>query len=156
MVFNGWNKGWNKYGAKKVVYKGITFASTVERDRFRYLEYQQQIGEISGLRLQVQFEILPKITKMVPKQLKTKVRFEERVVESAVHYTCDFIYKDGDKYVIEDVKSDYARKGSRDYPLRRHRMVEKIKAHNDKGRSRWLFREAVLVGKSLKIKDYEP
>lgn len=155
MAFSGCNN-WNKYGAKKVVYKGIKFDSTVERDRFRYLEYQQIAGEISGLRLQVQFEIMPKITKLVPKQLKTKVRYDERVVESAVHYTCDFIYKENGRYIIEDVKSDYARKGSRDYPLRRHRMNEKIKAHNDKGRSQWLFREAVLVGKSLKIKDYEP
>jgi hypothetical protein len=35
-------------------------------------------------------------------------------------------------------------------------MVEKIKAHNEKGHGQWVFREAVLVGKTLKIEDYEP
>lgn len=146
----------NKYWAKACDYKGMHFPSNVERDRYIYLEYQQKVGEISHLRTQWRFEIMPKVTKEIAVQLKTKVRYEVKVVESAVHYTCDTIYKEGDRYVIEDVKSEYGRKGSRDYPLRRHRMVEKIKAHNEKGRGRWIFREAVLVGKTLKIKDYEP
>lgn len=156
MGFRGWSGGNNKYWAKSCVYKGIKFPSNVERDRYIYLEYSEKNGEISYLHRQWRFEIMPKVTKLVPEQLKTKIRYNERVVESAVHYTCDTIYKEGDKYVIEDVKSEYGRKGSRDYPLRRHRMIEKIKAHNERGRGQWIFREAVLVGTHLVIKDYEP
>lgn len=156
MAFRGWNQSNNKYWAKSCDYKDKHFQSNVERDRYIYLEWQQRDGKISGLRTQWRFEIMPKITKLVPKQLKTKVRYDERVVESSIHYTCDTIYKEGDVYVIEDVKSEYGRKGSRDYPLRRHRMVEKIKEHNAKGHGRWIFREAVLIGKHLKIEDYEP
>ena len=152
----GWNKGWNKYGAKKCVYNGIEFASTVERDRYIYLSYMEKKGEISHLHLQWRFEIIEQITKRVPKQLKTKVRYDVRVVESAAHYTCDMIYKEKDRYVIEDVKSEYGRKASRDYPLRRHLMIKKIQRHNRKGHGQWLFRESVLVGKSLVIKDFEP
>jgi len=146
----------NKYGAHSCTYKGKKFQSNVERDRYIYLEYMQREGRISSLHTQWRFEIIEQITKRVAVQLKTKVRYETRVVESASHYTCDTIYKEGDKYIIEDVKSEYGRKGSRDYPLRRHLMVKKIKAHNAKGHGQWIFREAVLVGKSLKIKDYEP
>ena len=157
MGFRGWNTGtWNKYGAKKTTYKGAEFASGVERDRYIYLEYMQKEGKISNLHTQWRFEIIEKITKRVPVQLKTKVRYEERVIEKTAHYTCDTIYKEGDRYVIEDVKSEYGRKGSRDYPLRRHLMIKKIKAHNAKGHGQWIFREAVLVVKTLKINDYEP
>ena len=156
MAFKGWNKNWNKYGAKKCSYKGMEFASNVERDRYIYLEYMQRDGKISNLHTQWRFEIIEKITKLVPVQLKTKVRYDTKVIESAAHYTCDTIYKEGDKYVVEDVKSEYGRKGSRDFPLRRHLMIKKMKEHNEKGRGQWIFREAVLVGKSLKIKDYEP
>ena len=155
-AFNRKDMKGNKYWAKSCVYKGMKFPSYVERDRYMYLEYMAKIGEISCLHSQWRFEIMPKITKVVPVQLKTKVRYEERVVESAVHYTCDTIYEENGRYVIEDVKSEYGRKGSRDYPLRRHRMVEKIKDHNARGRGQWIFREAVLCGNQLKIKDYEP
>lgn len=157
MGFRGWGGGSNnKYWAKSCVYKGINFQSNVERDRYIYLEFMQKEGKISNLRIQRRFEIMPQITKLVPEQLKTKIRYKKRVIESAVHYTCDTIYIEGGKYVIEDVKSEYGRKGSRDYPLRRHRMIEKIKEHNEKGRGQWIFREAVLVGTRLQIKDYEP
>lgn len=152
----GWNSGNNKYWAKSCVYKGIKFASNVERDRYMYLEYMQREGKISNLHTQWSFEIIEKITKIIAIQKKTKIKYETRVVESARHYTCDMVYRENGKYVIEDVKSEYGRQGSRDYPLRRHLMIKKIKAHNEKGRGQWIFRESVLCGKVLKIKDYEP
>ena len=153
MAFRGWNtRSTNKFGARKTVYNGITFDSTVERDRYRYLYYQQQRGEISGLRLQVRFLIIPKLTRIVEIQLKTKIRYEERVVEMASHYTADFVYREGDFYVMEDVKNAYSQE-IRDYPLRRKLMMQKIAVHNAKGHGKWMFRESVLKGKSLVIKD---
>ena len=156
MGFKGWGGSQFKYGNKKTSYNGILFDSTVERDRYRYLEFQLRNGEISGLRVQHRFVILPQVIKIVPTQLKTKIRYDKKVVESAAHYTCDMVYRENDRYVVEDVKSDYARKASRDYPLRRHRMVEIIQEHNKKGRGQWIFRESVLVDGKLIIKDYEP
>lgn len=155
MGFRGWNKGTNKYGAHKSTYDGITFDSTVERQRYMYLKYQQQNGEISNLHRQMRFLIIPKLTKMVAKQLKTKIRYDERVVELPAYYTGDFIYKENGKYVIEDVKNEYSQ-DIRDYPLRRKLMMQKIVAHNKKGRGQWFFRESILKGKSLVIKDIEP
>lgn len=157
MGFRGWgSKNTNKFGARTTIYNGIKFDSTVERDRYRYLEFQQQRGEISGLRLQTQFLIIPRTTKLIPVQLKTKVRYDVRVVEMAAHYTSDFIYFEKGKYVMEDVKNDYSQE-IRDYPLRRKLMVRKIQEHNAKGRGQWIFRESVYKrDKRLHIKDIEP
>jgi len=153
MAFRGWNKkNTNKFGAKKNVYQGVTFDSNVERDRFRYLEFQLKAGEISNLHRQVRFLIIPKLTKTVPKQLKTKVRYDERVVELPAYYTCDFCYIENGIYVIEDVKNAYSQE-IRDYPLRRKLMMQKIAAHNKKGHGKWMFRESVLKCKSLIIKN---
>lgn len=145
-------KNGNKFGARKSVYKGIEFDSTVERQRYMYLECQEQKGEISCLRRQVRFLIIPKLTRMVAKQLKTKVRYDERVVELPAYYTSDFCYIENGVYVMEDVKNGYSQE-IRDYPLRRKLMMQKIKAHNMKGRGQWIFRESVLKGKGLVIKD---
>ena len=157
MGFSGWNskKGKNKFGAKKSLYDGIKFDSTVERQRYMYLKFQENKGEISCLRLQVKFLIIPRVTKMVPKQLKTKVRYDERVVELAAYYTADFCYIEKGRYVMEDVKNDYSQ-DIRDYPLRRKLMIHKIRNHNKKGRGQWFFRESILKKSRLVIKDIEP
>ena len=153
MGFQGWNtKSTNKYGAHKVTMFGIEFDSRVEGQRWLYLRDMEKRGEITGLRRQVMFEIIKRLTKRVPIQLKTKVRYEERVIEMAAHYTVDFVYREGDTYVMEDVKNEYSQ-DIRDYPLRRKLMMWKIKRHNDKGHGRWIFRESVLSGSTLKIRD---
>ena len=78
----------NKYGASKVVFKGISFDSRYERDRYIYLCHLQKQGKISGLRLQVGFRIIKKVIKLIPVQLKTKVRYDQRVVEKEARYHC--------------------------------------------------------------------
>lgn len=134
---------------------GIDFDSRVEGQRWLYLRDQEKKGEISCLRRQVEFEIIKRTTKRVPEQLKTKIRYKTVVVEMAAHYTADFVYKEHGRYVMEDVKNEYSQ-DIRDYPLRRKLMIRKIQEHNAKGRGQWMFREAVLVDKTLKIKDIEP
>ena len=156
MAFKGWGKkSTNKFGAKKTSYNGLEFDSTVERDRYRYLEFMQKQGEISNLRRQVRFLIIPKVTKLVPRQLKTKIRYDERVVELASFYTCDFCYVENGRYVIEDTKNEYSQE-IRDYPLRRKLMIHKIQRHNKKGRGQWFFRESIYKNSHLVIKDIEP
>lgn len=137
----GWGSS-NKYWNHKVVYKGITFDSTHERDRYIHLSHLQNIGKISDLQLQKEFILLDTTYKMVPKQLKTKVRWDRRVVEQDARYTCDFFYKEDGKWIVEEFKSEQTAKLP-DYILRRKLMIKKICAHNAKGRSQWLFREVV-------------
>ena len=149
----GWNRiRSNKYGASKCSYDGIVFDSRYERDRYLLLLDRQKKGEIEGLRRQVAFVLVPKVTHMVPQQLKTKVKYVERVVEKEADYHCDFLYKEGDKYVVEEFKSKMTATLT-DYILRRKLMVRKIYEHNAKGRSRWVFREVVYSGKSVTVKD---
>lgn len=144
---------WNKYGAKKVSYKGYTFDSTNEMSRFMYLEYQQKRGDISGLRLQTPFMLISKTVKTIEIQKKTKIKYEERVVEMASLYHNDFTYRQKDgTYVCEEFKSEMTAKLP-DYILRRKLMVKKIYEHNKKGRSRWIFREVVYSKGKTTITD---
>ena len=129
--------GKNKFGARKVVYQGITFDSTYERDRYIYLCQLQKEGKISGLRRQVRFILIP----------KTKVKYEERCVELASVYHNDFLYVEDGKYITEEFKSQMT-STLPDYVLRRKLMVKKIYEHNAKGRSQWVFREVVYYRKS--------
>lgn len=148
-----WYQKQNKYKAKKTTFRGLDFDSRVERDRYLYLSDMQRKGEIIFLRRQVKFQVIPQVTITIPVQLKTKIRYEKRVVEQAAHYTADFVYKQDGVWVIEDIKSEITQ-DVRDFPLRRKLMVNKIYKHNAKGRSQWMFREATLTkGKKLKITD---
>ena len=137
----------SKYGSSKVEFQGIVFDSKYERDRYIYLLDQQKQGKISGLRRQTSFLLIPKATRLVPKQLKTKVKYVERVVELQSLYHNDFSYKENGVYICEELKSSMTSKLA-DYILRRKLMVQKIYKHNRKGRSQWVFREVVYYRKT--------
>lgn len=95
----------NKYGNKKVEYDGIVFDSKKEKDRYVVLKDAETKGVIKNLKTQVKFELIPAIREQYIKQLKTKEKTEERTVQKAITYTCDFQYeKDGVK-IVEDVKA---------------------------------------------------
>lgn len=143
----GYTKTNNKYGASKVVFKGIAFDSRYERDRYIHLLHLQANGKISGLRLQQGFKIIKKVIKIVPVQLKTKVRWDEKVVEKEARYHCDFLYKENGRIIVEEFKSKMTAELP-DYILRRKLMVNKIYDHNErKGRTPWVFREVVYERK---------
>ena len=124
----------SKYGSSKVEFHGIVFDSKYE----------------SGLRRQTPFLLIPKATKLVAKQLKTKVKYVERVVEMQSLYHNDFTYIEDGKYICEEFKSAMTSKLA-DYILRRKLMVQKIYKHNKKGRSQWVFREVVYFNKRKTI-----
>ena len=84
----------NKYHNKKTVVDGMTFDSKKEAMRYQELRILERSGLISGLRLQVKFLICP----------KSGGNKRER------HYIADFVYTEGGKNVIEDVKSPITRK----------------------------------------------
>ena len=95
----------SKYGNKKAKHDGILFDSRKERHRYINLMTLQRAGEISDLRLQVPYELIPAIYETVEKQLKTKVKLVEKCVQRAVCYIADFVYKDKNgNEVVEDAK----------------------------------------------------
>lgn len=95
----------NKYGNKKAKHDGIIFDSRRERDRYISLLTLLRAGEISDLKMQVPFEIIPAVYETVEKQSKTKVKMVEQRVQRATHYIADFVYKDKDgNLVVEDSK----------------------------------------------------
>ena len=140
----------SKYGSSKVEFQGIVFDSKYERDRYLYLLDLQKQGKISGLRRQTSFLLIPKATKLVHKQLKTKVKHVERVVELQSLYHNDFTYFENGKYVCEEFKSAMTSKLA-DYILRRKLMVQKIYKHNKKNHGQWVFREVVYYNKKKTI-----
>lgn len=143
----GWTTN-NKFGANKVKIKGITFDSKYEADRYLYLLDLYKTGKISHLKLQHSFRIIKKVIKLVPVQLKTKVRYDERVVEKEARYTCDFLYEENGKIIVEEFKSQMTC-SLPDYILRRKLMVNKIYDHNERpNRKQWVFREVVYYRKN--------
>lgn len=80
---------YTKYRNVKTVIDNIQFDSKKESNRYLELKMLQQSGLISDLRLQQKFEIVPKAGG------NKRARF----------YIADFIYCEGGKKVIEDVKS---------------------------------------------------
>lgn len=84
-----------KYKARKTVVNGITFASKLESERFQQLRIMEQAGQISGLMLQVEFQILKG---WINPNNGEKIRSR--------HYVADFVYNDRltGRWVIEDTK----------------------------------------------------
>ena len=93
-----------KYRNKKIEFDGILFDSKKEGLYYLKLKDMQRNGEITNLRLQVPYELLPAIYKDEIVHLKTKDKTIKKLVQRPVTYVADFVYtKDGQEYVI-DVK----------------------------------------------------
>lgn len=93
-----------KYGNKKIEFDGILFDSKKEGLYYLKLKDMQRNGEITNLRLQVPYELLPAIYKDEIVHLKTKDKTIKKLVQRPVTYVADFVYtKGGQEYVI-DVK----------------------------------------------------
>ena len=135
----------------KVIYKKEEFDSRDEMMRYIELCDMQSKGIISCLRRQYSFVLIPRQSKMVVKHMKTKDKMVEKFLENPAIYTCDFLYKEGSVYVVEDVKSSYTR-GERDYVLRRKLMVQLIQAHNYCSKCKWIFREYIVGNKKKSSK----
>lgn len=84
----------NKYQAQKCVYNGLRFDSHKELRRYLELRLLERSGQITGLKRQVKFELIP-----AQKDEKGKC------VERAVSYIADFVYqKETGETVVEDTK----------------------------------------------------
>jgi GH25 family lysozyme M1 (1,4-beta-N-acetylmuramidase) len=90
-------KNGNKYHAEKktaILPDGTehTFDSAKEFRVYNDLMIRQKAGEISDLRLQVPYEL-------IPKQIKSNGK-----AERSVHYIADFVYTEDGKQKVVDVK----------------------------------------------------
>ncbi len=92
----------NKYGNVKTA---DGHDSIKEGDRARELRLMEQAGQISNLREQVDFLLIPKQYDRAPDGEKTK-RGRPRVIEHACSYRADFVYIDNatGAEVVEDAK----------------------------------------------------
>ena len=96
---------------------------------------------------------------IVPKQLKTKIKYNRRLMISGHNYKPDFIFWEGDRLIVCDVKSDYTH-SLREFRITAKGIINKIVAHNKKqhgGEPFVVFREAIHLKKDdWKIIDYPP
>ena len=101
----------SKYG-NRVDYVGDKkFDSIKEARYFLFLREQEKNGQISNLRRQVPFTLLPPIKGKKVIQLKTKTKEVEYTIQDSVRYIADFVYTDKQgKEIIVDVKSEATRK----------------------------------------------
>lgn len=87
---NGMRKE-SKYHNQKVSVDGIIFDSKKEANRYKELKLLELTGKIKRLQRQVSFELIPAFS------LDGK-RYRP------LNYIADFVYEEGNKQVVEDVK----------------------------------------------------
>ena len=92
----------SKYGNRKVKRGGIVFDSKHEADRWNELKLLEKAGEISNLRRQVKYVLIPTQYSDTEKTKEGK----PRVVEKKATYIADFVYHNNmfDMEVVEDAK----------------------------------------------------
>lgn len=103
--------GTNKYGNKKITTEDGDFDSKKEYRRWCELKLLQRAGEITNLRRQVSFVLIP------------VQKVDGKVVERAVKYIADFVYNEPGKLycTVEDTKGVK----TKEYIIKRKLMLEK-------------------------------
>ncbi len=93
-----------KYGNNKIEVDGITFDSKREASRYIDLSLLEKAGEISNLRMQVKYELIP--TQREPDIIGPKGGVKKgKIIEKECAYYADFVYADKDgNTVVEDTK----------------------------------------------------
>lgn len=94
----------NKYRNRKVSRYGKTFDSMKEARRYAELMLLEKAGEISELRTQVRFVLIP--TQYEQKwDSRLNVTVKGKLIERECSYVADFVYRDKDGLtVVEDTK----------------------------------------------------
>jgi len=148
-------------GVRVMQHKYSARDGTEYDSREEYLYHRMLLADknVSCIHRQVKLNIFPSIYMRVPKQLKTKVRYDKRLMVSGHGYKPDFIFFEGGKLVVCDVKSKYTH-GLREFRITAKGVINKIVAHNRKrhqGDPKMVFREAIHIKKNeWKIIDYPP
>lgn len=96
----------NKYHNQKITFMGEKFDSQLEASRYLFLLNRQKEGKISGLKRQVEYQLLPAQYRSEIKHLKTKDKEVQRLVERPCYYVADFVYERDGKIIVEDCKGE--------------------------------------------------
>jgi len=111
-------RSYPKYHAKKTVVDGMTFDSRKEADRYIQLRTLEKAGEIEGLQMQVEFELIP--AQYGPDRITPTGKHKRGpLLERAVKYKADFVYTNHGETVVEDVKGFK----TKDYIIKRKLML---------------------------------
>lgn len=102
----------SKYNATKTIVDGIEFSSRKEAKRYKELSHLLAVGEISDLKMQVPYELIPAIKE--PDTFGAKGgRKPGKTIERSCSYVADFTYLDKDgNFVCEDVKGYRGKTGA--------------------------------------------
>ena len=95
-----------KYGNSKIKNTYGTFDSQLEFARFVFLSNRQKEGEISGLRRQVEYLLIPAQYGTEIRHLKTKDKEERVLLERPCSYIADCVYERNGKTIVEDCKGE--------------------------------------------------
>lgn len=94
----------NKYQAQKCEFNGLQFDSKREANRYAELLLLTRSGEITELKRQVKFELIP-AQREPGKTGKRGGMIKGKTLEQSCDYYADFVYKDKQgNTVVEDVK----------------------------------------------------
>lgn len=94
----------NKYNNRKIVVDGIVFDSAKEARRYSELLVLLKAGEISDLKRQVKYTLIPPQREPDTVGPRGGVR-PGKLIEHEVSYVADFVYKDKDgNEIVEDTK----------------------------------------------------
>lgn len=96
-----------KYKNRKLTIDGEVFDSQREYARYRELALLERAGQISDLKRQVRYELIP------------TQRIGGKVVEKSCAYIADFVYTENGETVVEDTKGFR----TRDYIIKRKLML---------------------------------
>ena len=114
----------NKYRNKKCTLDGIEFDSKKEMRRYSELKLLERAGEISDLKIQVPFLLLPdqyEPSTEVYTRGENKGKLKKgKLLEKSCQYIADFTYVDrGGNYIVEDVKG----KKTKEYIIKKKLML---------------------------------
>ena len=108
---------------KTTTFDGIVHDSAKEARRWGELLLLQRAGKITGLKRQVEFELIPPQYETYERYGKTGQRLKDgrRLVERAVTYVADFVYTDAETFetIVEDTKGVK----TKDYIIKRKLML---------------------------------
>ena len=94
----------NKFNNRKIVFQGETYDSQLELARYVFLSNRQKEGEISDLRRQVEYLLIPAQYGTEIRHLKTKDKEVRVLLERPCSYIADFVYERNGKTIVEDCK----------------------------------------------------
>ena len=122
MSYNFYQKQ-NKYRNQKVEADGEIFDSRKEYNRYCELKLLERAGEISNLRRQEKFILIP--TQREPDETGPRGGIKKgKVLERECAYFADFVYTDDEGHiVVEDTKSPVTR--TEVYKIKKKLMLER-------------------------------